>query len=174
MRIASIIESIVDGPDIRANIFLQGCSLRCPNCHNMEIWDEKGGTEKTVNEVIEEIKRMRGVSATTIMGGEPLNQSYEVAELCKAIKKTLGHHIILYSGYKYEEIIAGVEPYGKDVLPYVDILIDGRYEHNKRDISSNNIFRGSKNQRIIDTQKSLIQNRIVECTFDCYGNLIYL
>lgn len=171
MRIASIIESIVDGPGYRLSVFFSGCKLHCPQCHNKHLWDPASGTEMTVDEVINEVKKHRQISGVSVLGGEPLNQSYEVAKLCKAIKKILGHHIILYSGYKYEEILAGAEPYGMEVLPYVDILIDGRYDHSKRDISENNIFRGSTNQRIIDVQRSLNENRICVCSYDVYGNL---
>lgn len=171
MRIAAIVESIVDGPGFRASIFFQGCRLNCYNCHNKELWDFNGGFERTVEEVIEELRSYRFLDGISILGGEAMHQSLELAELCQAIKETYGYHIMLFSGYKYEEILSGIEPYGAVVLPFIDILVDGRYDDTKRDISEKNIYRGSTNQRIIDVKKSLKENRTCIYDYDNYGKL---
>ncbi len=79
----------VDGPGIRFVVFMQGCPLRCKYCQNRDTWDLKGGTEYTVDEIIEKAKRCKPyMDATenggiTVSGGEPLLQAKFVTELFK-------------------------------------------------------------------------------------------
>ena len=46
-----------------------------------------------------------------------------------------------------------------ELLSMIDILVDGRYDRNKRNLMLQ--FRGSSNQRIIDVQKSLQSDQVV-------------
>ena len=46
------------------------------------------------------------------------------------------------------------------ILNFVDVLIDGRFEIDKRNISLK--YRGSSNQRVIDLKKSRIENKVIE------------
>lgn len=75
----------VDGPGIRAVVFMQGCPLRCACCHNPDTWDFSKGTEMTVEALIGKIERLRPYfgekGGVTVSGGEPLLQSEFVAEL---------------------------------------------------------------------------------------------
>ena len=45
------------------------------------------------------------------------------------------------------------------IILKVDILIDGRYEDDKRDITLK--WRGSSNQRVINVQKSLNEGEVI-------------
>ena len=47
----------------------------------------------------------------------------------------------------------------KEILKYTDVLVDGAYIDELRDISL--AFRGSSNQKIIDVPKSLEQNKVI-------------
>lgn len=75
----------VDGPGIRAVVFMQGCPLRCICCHNPDTWDMSGGKEISAEELLSKIRRLKAYfgsdGGVTVSGGEPLMQSEFVAEL---------------------------------------------------------------------------------------------
>ena len=82
----------VDGPGIRFVIFLQGCHLQCKYCHNRDTWDITGGEYKSLDEIIEKIKKYKNYimpsgGGVTVTGGEPLLQVKFLIELFKNLKK---------------------------------------------------------------------------------------
>ena len=81
-----------------------------------------------------------------------------LVELLDRIKKETNKPIWLWSGYLYEDIIKDEKKL--KILNFVDVLIDGRFEIDKRNISLK--YRGSSNQRVIDIKKSKIENKVVE------------
>nr|WP_235695556.1 anaerobic ribonucleoside-triphosphate reductase activating protein [Desulforamulus hydrothermalis] len=150
LRLGGIVaNSVVDGPGLRTVVFLQGCPRRCPGCHNQELLDAGGGREVTVEEAWQEIKPTISplTQGVTFSGGDPLLQPAAVYELARLIKKQFPRlDIWLYTGYRYEEIK------NLPVLELVDVLVDGPFEQDKRDLSL--AFRGSANQRLIDLPSS--------------------
>ena len=78
-------------------------------------------------------------------------------ELLKQLKNKSNKNIWVYTGYTWEELF---ELNKQECLQYIDILVDGRFEQDKRDITLK--FRGSSNQRIIDVQESLKQDKVIE------------
>ena len=64
----------------------------------------------------------------------------------------------MWSGYLFEEIAS--DPSMKEILNYVDVIVDGEFRIEERDLSCP--FRGSRNQRIIDVKKTLTSKNIVE------------
>lgn len=88
----------VDGPGVRAVVFMQGCPLRCACCHNPDTWDVHGGKQVTTDELRHRIRRCRPYfgkeGGVTVSGGEPLMQAAFVAELFRALK-TDGIHTAL-------------------------------------------------------------------------------
>src|SRR5262249_20885575 len=71
--------SPVDGPGVRASLFLAGCFLRCQYCHNPDTWHLKRGTRISIDTAAERLadfapalRRIGG--GLTISGGEPLVQ----------------------------------------------------------------------------------------------------
>jgi anaerobic ribonucleoside-triphosphate reductase activating protein len=161
LRIAGIVEeSIVDGPGIRFVVFTQGCKHNCPGCHNPHTHSFDGGEIVEIDSIIDSIKENPLLSGVTLSGGEPFEQAKALAELSKKIKE-LGYNIISYTGYTYEYIIENSsEASGwMDLLKEIDILIDGRFEIEKK--SLNLRYKGSSNQRIIDVKKTMASGNIV-------------
>ncbi|GMQ60813.1 pyruvate formate-lyase-activating protein [Vallitalea maricola] len=111
----------VDGPGIRFVIFMQGCPLRCKYCHNPDTWKLGDGEEKTVEELILEIKKYKSYmkfsgGGVTVTGGEPLLQGKFVTELFKRCKEEGIHTAVDTSGYIFNDTT-------KEVLDYTDLVL---------------------------------------------------
>jgi anaerobic ribonucleoside-triphosphate reductase activating protein len=154
-------ESVVDGPGIRFVLFAQGCEHNCPGCHNPQTHDREGGDLVDIAEIFERIKKAKLIRGVTFSGGEPYLQAAPLAQLARQVK-ALGLGLVTYSGYRFEELyaIAARDKNVKDLLAASDILVDGKYMAEKRDISL--AFRGSANQRLIDVPRSLLAGQAVE------------
>ena len=161
MKYAQIREmDISNGLGIGAALFTQGCPYHCKNCFNKETWDFDSGcewTQKDENKIIDLLKP-EYIKRLTILGGEPLIERNKepLNKLLKRVKELYKNKKIwLYTGAEFEKI---KDEY-MDILKYVDIVVDGKYIDELRDIKLK--FRGSSNQRIIDVQKSLKQNNTI-------------
>lgn len=153
-------ESIVDGPGIRFVVFTQGCPHKCKGCHNPQTWDYQGGENWYIEDLLKEIKKVRGIKGVTFSGGEPFDQAEALVVLAKEIKK-LGLDIVTYTGYIFEEILAlgEINTSYRNLLNLTDILIDGPYMDEYRDLDLP--FRGSSNQRVILVKPSLESKKTV-------------
>ena len=139
---------MADGPGFRTSIYCAGCAHHCPGCHNPQSWDFKGGYEVTVDELLDIIKADEFANVT-FSGGDPLYQVEAFTELARRIKTETDKTIWCYTGFTYEEIQA--DPRLSQILPYLDVLVDGPYVEALRDTDLR--FRGSSNQRIIELDK---------------------
>lgn len=143
---------IADGEGVRVTLFVSGCPLHCFNCQNKEAWNFDAGklfTDDTLNYIIDKL-RPDYINGFTLCGGEPLcpENIDEVKDILRIIKKYKPDKTIwCYTGYELDEIC------DKKVLDYIDVLITGRYVDSLRDISHNNEWRGSTNQKIIYLHK---------------------
>ena len=149
---------MLNGDGLRVVLWVSGCSLHCEDCQNKYSWDFNEGVlfdERAKEEIFSELKKDY-ISGITITGGHPLESQNieEIEKLCKEIKINFPNKTIwLYTGFIFEEIK------NYPILKYIDVLIDGRYEKELRDISLK--WRGSQNQRVIDVEKSLISSEVV-------------
>lgn len=142
MRYAQIRKfDISNGEGIACSLFVQGCTHRCEGCFNKETWNFDGGKEFT-QEVLDKFISLcnkEHVKCVSILGGEPLDQP-EILEVLKEIKSKVNKPLYLWTGYLIENI-------DKELLKYIDVLIDGKFELDKRDLSLK--LRGSSNQRVL-------------------------
>ena len=160
-------DSIVDGEGIRSVIWTQGCSHNCKGCHNPSTHSFTDGYVLSIDEIKEQIDGLKGQQGITFSGGDPMMQPEACLELAK-YSKSVGYNVWCYTGYSFEELLK----LGKkkkailEFLKYIDVLVDGRFilEEKSFDV----VFRGSKNQRLIDVKKSLESNSVV--LIDKYDN----
>ena len=156
--------SIENGDGVRVSLFVSGCRNKCKHCFAQCRWDFNYGqvfTNETLKSLLNGLK-MPYIQGLTILGGEPLEPENQktVLEIIKAVKTTYpDKDIWLYTGFVLQEDKTIKDPINKDIqnrgnTPYlheilnlIDVLVDGRFEEDKKDISLK--FRGSSNQRII-------------------------
>jgi anaerobic ribonucleoside-triphosphate reductase activating protein len=166
LSILKIIEdTTVDGPGFRTTIYAAGCNHHCPGCHNPQSWDIQQGVCYTVTEILNIVKRAE-FSNVTFSGGDPLMQPEAFTELARRIHNETRKTIWCYTGYRYEQVLTS--PALSGILPYIDVLVDGRYMESLRDESLR--FKGSANQRIIDVTASRTSGKIVSWTGDYIKN----
>ena len=162
IRVLDIIqETTADGPGFRTAIYCAGCENRCPGCHNPESWDMQGGKPTPTEEILKIILD-DPFADVTFSGGDPMLQAEGFSKLAKAIKSNSNKNIWCYTGYTFEEVIK--VPERKELLQWVDILVDGRFVQELKDESL--YFRGSSNQRLIDVKKSLEANKAIIYDYD--------
>lgn len=153
---------VANGPGVRASIFVSGCTHNCKNCFNKEAQDFNYGNlyTKEVEDKFMKYVLDNNTKGVSILGGEPLMQTMDdsLLNLLKRIKKETNKEIWLWSGYTYEEAILSEKR--KEILNYVDVLIDGRFEEENKSLLIK--FRGSTNQRIIDLNKTREEGKIIE------------
>lgn len=158
-------DSIVDGEGIRSVIWTQGCIHHCHGCHNPETWDFNGGFEREVSDLCKEIGELEFQDGITLSGGDPLCQIDACLEIAK-YAQSIGLNVWCYTGYKMEDLLKRVakEEKLKELLLNIDALVDSPFilELKSYDVP----FRGSKNQRIIDTRKSIKENKV--CLLEKY------
>lgn len=178
MNIAGInYESINDGEGVRTVIYVSGCSHKCPNCHNPQTHNINYGIEFTnelQNEIISNIKKRPFISGITLSGGDPLhdNNVFNVFNLIVEIKNEFPNkNIWIYTGYTWNQIFYPIVTDDlnlerdrifdcrKRVVEMCDVLVDGRYIDEQRDITLK--WRGSRNQRVINVQETLKQGKII-------------
>lgn len=156
-------DSIVDGEGIRSVIWTQGCSHNCKGCHNPETHSFTDGFILDVDDVKKQIDELEGQQGITFSGGDPMMQPEACLELAKYSKK-LGYNVWCYTGFTFEELLK----LGKknksiiEFLKYIDVLVDGRFVLEEKSFDC--VFRGSKNQRLIDVKRSLDANKVVLVT----------
>ncbi len=159
---------IANGPGVRVSLFVSGCTHHCKGCFNQVAWDFDYGEPFTQN-TIDNILNMLGpdyVKGITLLGGEPFepeNQPAILDLLRQMHRKYPEKTVWAFSGYLFDkEILSGkLGPWEitEELLSYVDVLVDGRFVEEKKDLMLR--FRGSSNQRLIDVPASLRMREVV-------------
>ena len=154
--------SVSNGIGVRTVLWVSGCDIHCKNCHNQSTWDFNSGipfTDDTMQEILYDLSKPY-IKGLTLSGGHPLDpqNAPEVLKIVKRVKMVFPNKDIwIYSGYEWENIIK--DETLREILKYTDVLVDGAYVDELRYISLP--FRGSSNQRIIDVEKSLTENKVI-------------
>lgn len=155
---------IANGEGVRMSLFVSGCKFHCKDCFNQETWDYKYGelyTQQTENELFNLINNPN-IDGLSLLGGDPLWQDDEgLKNLINLVDRIrlLNKTVWLWSGFTWEEIMENGTPLQKELVMLCNVWVDGRFQIEKRDLRLK--WRGSSNQRIIDVQASLKNNKII-------------
>ena len=168
-----------NGEGVGVTLCVSGCPIKCQGCFNKEAQNSLFGQEysKKEEKKILSLLNKEYIDHLAIIGGEPLTQDkiHDLAQLCMKVKQLWPQKKIwLWSGYTWEKIYSLAyddevyrfsnnqwwdnphKYYLSKLLENIDILIDGPFIQEQKDITLK--WRGSKNQRVIDVQKSMRQN----------------
>ena len=154
---------IANGEGVRVSLFVSGCRNRCKGCFQPETWDFNYGNlldNAAIEQILTALENP-SVRGLTILGGEPMepeNQP-EILSLLRIVKQKYPNKTVwLYTGNLYEELIGERGEHRSfltitaELLSLVDLLVDGRYIEEEKSLGLR--FRGSKNQRVIDMNKT--------------------
>ena len=159
---------IANGIGVRISLFVSGCRNRCPHCFQPQTWDFTYGDPFTaeVEDKILSMLRPTYIQGLTVLGGEPMEAENQ-RDLLPFLRRVRDAYptktIWIYSGFTYEELhdpACRARCEATDgILSLIDVLVDGRYVEEKRNISLR--FRGSENQRLIDLRKTLAAGSVI-------------
>lgn len=145
---------MLNGDGLRVVLWVAGCSHCCKECQNPITWDPDGGLlfdDAAKEEIFEQLSKDY-ISGITFSGGDPLHQAnrFDVRNLMAEIKEKFPNKTIwMYTGDVWDDI------FHYPIMQYVDVLVDGEFKVDQKDVKL--LWKGSKNQRVIDVQKSLRQ-----------------
>jgi anaerobic ribonucleoside-triphosphate reductase activating protein len=137
----------VEGPGRRFALWVQGCTLRCSGCCNPHLFNIVPRTiidSAKVAADVEEARNRHGIEGVTFLGGEPMIQARGLAEVAHAARR-IGLSVMVFTGYRREELDALNLPGTRDLVAATDLLVDGRFVESDPDSVRNWV--GSANQR---------------------------
>ena len=160
---------VANGEGMRVSVFVSGCRNHCKGCFQPQTWDFNYGREYTPEIeqfIIDELSKSY-YDGITILGGDPMEPENQepVLRLLRRIKKELSDkNVWVYTGYVYDrDLVPGgkrfVDGVTRELLESIDILIDGRFVEELKNLMLN--FRGSGNQRIIKMKETLETGMVV-------------
>ena len=160
---------VANGEGMRVSVSVSGCRNHCKGCFQPQTWDFNYGREYTPEIeqfIIDELSKSY-YDGITILGGDPMEPENQepVLRLLRRIKKELpDKNVWAYTGYVYDrDLVPGgkrfVDGVTRELLESIDILIDGRFVEELKNLMLN--FRGSGNQRIIKMKETLETGKVV-------------
>lgn len=137
--------SEVNGPGIRAVVWVQGCPCRCEGCFNPEFQPFSPAQDTSISDLAARILSCKDIRGVTFSGGEPFAQAGQLAALGTILREA-GLDIITYTGYTTDQMRERTDPAWQDLLSVTDLLIAGPFESAK---TSNHPLAGSSNQQVL-------------------------
>lgn len=151
-------DSFVDGPGVRAAIYLSGCNHHCPGCHNEAAQCPEYGiglSNRLLEDIGYAILERPYLSGITLTGGDPLYDPEQTHSMLEDLLAQIGKdtNVWLYTGALWEDVR------DLNIMNSIDVLVDGPFV---RELADKRLpFKGSANQRIIDVKKSLAADKVV-------------
>ena len=139
-RIVRICTSFIDVPDkIAVAVYFAGCSIRCKDCQNKELWDPMCGERMSIEEVIDKIVKHPLAESVVFLGGEPTDQGEFLGAICQRITDK---QKVLYTGREFEVL-------PPQLCDQLDMIICGPY---RSDLHVGG-WPASSNQRVLKKEK---------------------
>lgn len=160
-----------NGEGIRTSLFVSGCPIHCPGCFNQEAQDYNYGqpyTNQTRDIILDHLSKPY-TAGLSLLGGDPMCQDHngliDLISLAEAARN-MGKTVWLWTGMTYELIfppsrVTLTELYylRQCLFMACDVVVDGPFIKAEKDLTL--AFRGSKNQRLIDVDKTLKTNKVI-------------
>lgn len=155
---------IANGSGVRTSLFVSGCYRHCPGCFSPETWDFSYGVEFTseTEKLILDSLKPEYIAGISIIGGEPIESRFELIPFLEKVRKLYPRKTIwLFTGWDFDEVmeIANLDPSVQELIDLVDVLKAGSFEEDKAEAGL--LFRGSKNQILVDMKKTREQGDLV-------------
>jgi anaerobic ribonucleoside-triphosphate reductase activating protein len=146
----------VDGEGVRCSLYVSGCPFACAGCFNRAAWSFRYGSpydDELEARILTDLDH-DFVQGLSLLGGEPFINTQVCGRLVDRVRSRFGgtKDVWAWSGYTFEQLLDETDD-KRALLASIDVLVDGPFELAQRDSSL--AFRGSRNQRIIDVQRSL-------------------
>lgn len=155
------VDDIANGIGIRSAVFLAGCRWQCQGCWSPQSWDFNAGKEMTIDEIAEKVCSNPLLEGLTLTGGDPFYNPEKALMIIKKVKeKRPDINVWCWTGFTFEALQKlNDSNIRKKLLQHCDIIVDGKFILAQRDLTLR--WKGSANQRVIDVQKSLKENKVV-------------
>ncbi|MFQ8601588.1 MAG: anaerobic ribonucleoside-triphosphate reductase activating protein [Anaerovoracaceae bacterium] len=159
---------VANGIGVRVSLFVSGCTNHCKNCFQKETWDFDYGKvfDEEAQLKIIDMLRPDYIDGITVLGGEPFEPENQrcLYPFLKRIKEECPDKSVwAYSGFTFEELTDELSYCNcettDELLKFIDVLVDGRFEDEKKDLSLR--FRGSSNQRIINMNRTRREKQLI-------------
>ncbi|MFD6092059.1 anaerobic ribonucleoside-triphosphate reductase activating protein [Oerskovia sp. NPDC060338] len=152
----------VDGEGVRCSLYVSGCLFACEGCFNEATWSFRYGsayTDELEDRILADLAH-ESVQGLSLLGGEPFLNTGVCLRLVRRVRERFGRSkdVWCWSGFTLEELRGGSQD-KRDLLAGLDVLVDGRFEIARRDLTLP--FRGSTNQRVLSVPASLAAGRAV-------------
>lgn len=157
---------IANGLGVRVVLWISGCTMHCPGCHNPETWEFTGGKifDGAAKKELFDALSKPWIKGVTLSGGHPLEPQNcgAVYGLLKEIRQKFpSKDIWLYTGYNLDNNdFQDSNIVLNQILTMCDVVVDGPFILEQRDLTLP--FRGSRNQRLIDVHQTLEKAHICE------------
>jgi anaerobic ribonucleoside-triphosphate reductase activating protein len=155
--------AFVDGEGVRCSLYVSGCLFQCAGCYNKDAWSFRHGepySQALEDRIMRDLAHP-SVQGLSLLGGEPFVNTGVCLSAVRRLRHEFGatKDVWSWSGYTFEELLTD-EADKRDLLGLVDVLIDGPFLEEERDLTLP--FRGSANQRVLDVPASLAAGAPVE------------
>lgn len=157
-------DDMLNGDGLRVVLWVSGCEHRCYGCQNPQTHSLSSGIlfDKDAEEELFEALNKTYISGITFSGGDPLHTKNRrtVLDLIVKVKKQYPDKTVwIYTGYMWEDLLAMDDEIINNILSHINVLVDGKFYLKLKDV--NYPWAGSTNQRVIDVQASLSQDKII-------------